>query len=132
MLPVTPGKEPPPPYPLNMVLVWSRSHCRRFGVGKNLLPLLGIEPRFIRCPGISLGTIATALGTAEWGFSLRSSFSELHIGGGLLGHVTVWCGESMPAFRSNVVFTVFRWKPLLGWLPSNRIYDVITRKVTIY
>jgi len=100
---VTPEKEPPPLYPLTMGVVWSQSHCRRFGVGKNLLPLPGIESRFIRWPDLSLGTIPTALGTAEWGFSVRSRFSELQMGGDLLGHVTIWCGESMPAFRSNVV-----------------------------
>ena len=72
-------------------------------LGKHPLPLPGIETRFTRCPGLRLGTIPTALGTAGWGFSLRSRFSERQMGGGLLGHVTLWCSESMPAFRCNVV-----------------------------
>ena len=88
MLPVTPGKEPP--YSLIVGLIWSQSHCRRFGVRKNILPVPVIETRLIRCPGLSVGTVPTVLGTTGWGYSLRSRFSELQMGGGLVGHVTIW------------------------------------------
>jgi hypothetical protein len=72
-----PGKEPP--YPLDRRLVGPQSRCGRCGEGKNLLPLSGIESRFLDRPTRSLVAIPTEQSRLKYNVCVYGQINYLDV-----------------------------------------------------
>jgi hypothetical protein len=81
---LTPGKEPPPPYPLVRRLDGPQSRSGHCGVDINLLPLKGIKPRQFDPQPVAIPTelsreytvLMIILGCEGWG--VRAGCRKLH------------------------------------------------------